>query len=268
MFGIVPRTLWERAQAPDKKNRITLAMRCLLLRGHGRTILVDTGVGHKSSEKFESIYAVDHGHSTLLGSLKRLGVKPADVTDVVLTHFHFDHVGGAVSRDADGGLSLTFPNASHYVQRAHAEWTHESPREEASFLPENIDPLTDSGLLKLLEPDAEPFPNISFVVVDGHTRGQQLPLIADQRGALLFAADLLPTSAHVSPLWIMAYDVEPLETLREKRKILARAAESGWLVVYEHDPVVACSNIEATPSGFRAFNLNASLPDTALRAQP
>lgn len=260
MFGIVPRPLWERRIAPDEKNRIPLAMRCLLLRGHDRTVLVDTGLGHKADDKFESIYAVDHGHSTLLGSLGRLGVAPEAVTDVVLTHLHFDHAGGAVSRGDDGGLRLTFPEADHYVQRTHWAWAHASEREAASFLAENLDPLEASGRLVLLDGEAAPWPGVALHVVDGHTRGQQLVRVGEGEGAVFYAADLVPTAAHVPALWIMAYDVEPLVTLREKHELLGRAASEGWLVVFEHDPMVACARIERTEKGFRPVAALPSLP--------
>ena len=261
MFGVVPRPLWAKRIAPDDRNRIPLAMRCLLLRGRGRTILVDTGLGHKEDAKFEEIYAVDHGHSTLAGSLAALGVGPGDVTDVVLTHLHFDHAGGATERAPDGALRPTFPNAAYHVQRAHWEWAHESVREQASFLADNLDPLEASGQLALSDGEASPFPGVSYVVVDGHTRAQQLVLVEGGEGAapLLFAADLVPTAAHVPLLWVMAYDVEPLQTLREKGRVLARAADGGWTVVFEHDPEVAAARIERTEKGFRAVDARGTL---------
>ena len=261
MFGIVPQPLWERHIQPDEANRIPLAMRCLLLRGHGRTILVDTGLGDKTDAKFDRIYAVDRTH-TLLGSLQALGVDPEDVTDVLLTHLHFDHGGGATKRQPDGSLALTFPNATHYVQQSHWVWSRTSPREGASFLAENLDPLAASGKLHPLNGAQSPFPNIELMIVNGHTRGQQLPLLSDGETTLFYAGDLLPTAAHVPLLWIMAYDVEPLETVREKESILARAAEGGWHVVFEHDPVHAIGRIEATERGYRATDLAPELPTT------
>ena len=259
MFGIIPRPLWERRIAPDARNRIPLAMRCLLLRGHGRTILVDTGLGHKTDAKFDDIYAVDRS-TTLEGSLSVLGVAPDDVTDVLLTHLHFDHAGGVSRRDADGRLELTFPGATHHVQRRHWEWAHTSPREAASFLAENMDPIEAAGRLRLLDPDAEPFPHVSLVIADGHTRGQQLPLVQGDGGAILFAGDLLPTAAHVPLLWVMAYDVEPLATLAEKEATLARAAADGWWVVFEHDTETAAARIERGERGWRAVDRRPGLP--------
>jgi glyoxylase-like metal-dependent hydrolase (beta-lactamase superfamily II) len=260
MFGIVPRPLWERRIAPDERNRIPLAMRCLLLRGHGRTVLVDTGLGHKADAKFEEIYAVDHGHSTLLGSLGALGVAPDDVTDVVLTHLHFDHAGGATTRTASGGLAPTFPEARHYVQRTHWAWAHESPREGASFLEENMAPLEASGRLVLLDGDEAPFPNVALHVVDGHTRGQQLVRVHDGERSLLHAADLVPTAAHVPLLWVMAYDVQPLATIAEKERVLGRAADEGWTLVFEHDPETVSARVERTEKGFAVVDARDRLP--------
>lgn len=254
MFGIVPRPLWARRIPPDDRNRIPLAMRCLLLRGHGRTILVDTGLGHKADAKFEEIYGVDHAHSTLLGSLAALGVAPGDVTDVLLTHLHFDHAGGATRRTPSDTLVLTFPEAAHYIQAAHWAWAHESTREAASFLPENLDPLEASGRLVLLRHAESPFENIALHVVDGHTRGQQLVRVHEGERSLFYAADLVPTAAHVPPLWGMAYDVEPLETIKEKDRLLGRAAEEGWRIVFEHDPEVASATVVETEKGLRVVD--------------
>ena len=262
MFGIVPRPLWARRIPPDDRNRIPLAMRCLLLRGHGRTILVDTGLGHKADAKFEDIYGVDHVHSTLLGSLAALGVVPDDVTDVLLTHLHFDHAGGATTRTPDGDLVLTFPEADHFVQAAHWEWAHQSTREAASFLPETLDPLDASGRLVLLDPDATPFPHIALHVVDGHTQGQQLVRVHEGDRSLFYAADLVPTAAHVPLLWGMAYDVEPLKTIAEKDRLLARAVAEAWRVVFEHDPEVASARIVNTEKGLRAIEEGAGLEAT------
>ena len=260
MFGIVPKPLWERHIPSDDANRIPLAMRCLLLRGHGRTILVDTGLGTKTDAKFERIYAVDRTH-TLEGSLAALDVSAEEVTDVFLTHLHFDHAGGATVRQPDGALGLAFPNARHHVQRAQWEWAHASPREQASFLSENLDPLDDSGQLNLLDAGESPYPNVELVIADGHTRGQQLPLISDGETTLFFAGDLVPTAAHVPLLWVMAYDIAPLDTVAEKESVLARAAQEDWLVVFEHDSAHAVGRIASTDRGFAAVDLADALPD-------
>jgi glyoxylase-like metal-dependent hydrolase (beta-lactamase superfamily II) len=261
MFGIVPKTLWARRIPADDQNRIPLAMRCLLLRGHGRTVLVDDGLGDKYDEKFGRLYDVDRTEHDLLPALDALGVRPEDVTDVVLTHLHFDHCGGSTRRDDDGRLVPTFPNAVYHVQHRHWAWAHESPREGASFLAENLEPLAASGQLQLLDEGASPLPNVELLVVDGHTRGQQLPLVKGAgEGALLYAADLLPTSAHVPLLWIMAYDVAPLETLAEKERLLARAADEGWTVFFEHDPETVTARITRTERGYEAVDRRTALP--------
>ena len=260
MFGIVPKALWARKSPADDRNRIPLAMRCLLLRGHGRTVLIDDGLGDKYDDKFAGIFAVDRSEHDLLPSLAALGVAPEDVTDVVLTHLHFDHCGGSTRRGEDGALTTTFPNATYHVQRRHWAWAHESPREGASFLTENLEPLAASGQLQLLDPGDAPLPGMELLVVDGHTRGQHLPLLLGDGGPLLFAADLVPTAAHVPLLWIMAYDVAPLDTLTEKERILGRAAEEGWTLFFEHDPSTATARVERTDrGGFRAVDLRPGL---------
>ncbi len=255
MFGIVPRPLWSRRVAPDDLGRIPLAMRCLLLRGHGRTILIDTGVGTKADARFRDLYGLeDPPGGSLVAALGALGVDPADVTDVILTHLHFDHGGGATVRGADGALALTFPGADHHVQRRHWAWAHASMREAASFLDENLAPLARSGRLVLADGEASPFHGLSYVVADGHTRAMQLPLISGDDGTLFYAADLVPTAAHVPLLWGMAYDIEPLATIREKERVLARAADEGWWLAFEHDTETALARIARTPKGFEAVD--------------
>ena len=251
MFGIVPKSLWQRQVAPDEENRIELAMRCLLLRGHGRTVLVDCGLGDRYDEKFARIYGLTHDRGVLREALAARGVAPEDVTDVLLTHLHFDHAGGSTTRAADGRLTPAFPNATYHVQARHAAWARASPRERASFLPDHIEPLVEAGVLNALGEEESPLPNVELLVVDGHTRGMQLPLVRGEEGALLFAADLLPTAAHVPLLWIMAYDVAPLDALAEKERLLRRAADEGWAVMFEHDPATALARITAG-RGFEA----------------
>src|SRR5687768_2268595 len=176
MFGIVPKALWQRHAEPDEQNRIALAMRCLLVRGHGRTILVDCGLGDRFDDKFARIYGVEHSADTFVNALAAQGVAPADVTDVLLTHLHFDHAGGSTRLDQDGRLVPAFPNATSHVQRRHWEWAHVSPREQASFLREHMEPLAEHDLLNLLEGGATPLPDVELLIVDGHTRAMQLPL--------------------------------------------------------------------------------------------
>jgi len=250
MFGIIPRPLWERRAIPDERGRIRLAMRCLLLEGEGRVILIDNGLGDKYDSKFADIYAVDQESSELHRSLNAAGFGVGDVTDVILTHLHFDHCGGSTIRRSDGSVAVAFPNARYHVQDAHWKWAHVSPREQASFLAENLEPLAKSGQLVLHDGAGSIFPGIETLVVDGHTRGQQLVRVFDEDTSLLFAADLLPTAAHVPLLWIMAYDVAPLDTMAEKQQWLTKAADEGWMIYFEHDPAVTVCRVERTDRGF------------------
>lgn len=237
MFGIVPKPLWEKRIPADERNRITLAMRCLLLVGNGKVILIDTGIGDKHEAKFADIFGIDHEHSTLEGSLAQLGYAPEDVTDVILTHLHFDHCGGATRRDGDR-IIATFPNATYHVQHEHWEWAMQpNVRERASFLKENFEPLAkdSTARLNLLAGGGEFAEGIELLVVNGHTRAMQVVKVCDEQSTLLFAADLVPTAAHVPLPWVMAYDIEPLRTIQEKERILGEAADKGWLLFFEHD---------------------------------
>ncbi len=254
MFGIVPKPLWERRIPADERNRIPLAMRCLLLKGQGRIILIDNGIGDKLSDKMKDIYGVDFSAYHLSRSLAALGVAPEEVTDVILTHLHFDHCGGS-TRYENGRLVLTFPNARHYVQRVHWEWaTHPNLREKASFLQENILPIQEYGKLVLIDGDTELFPGVHVHVVNGHTRGQQIVRISDDRETLLFMGDLVPTHAHVPLVWIMAYDIEPLVTLEEKQYWLQEALTGQWHLFLEHDPEIEVINVEMGSRGFQVVH--------------
>lgn len=252
MFGVVPKPLWERKIPADERNRIPLAMRCLLLTSADRTILVDVGIGGKFDSKFADIYGVDSTDSTLRDALASAGVQPEDVTDVVLTHLHFDHCGGATSWNGSD-LVPTFPSATYHVQEEHWRWACDpNPRERASFLKENFLPLEVAGQLNRVQGGTVLFEGVEVVVVNGHTRAMQLVKVADGETTLLYAADLVPTAAHVPLPWIMAYDVEPLRTLEEKERILGQAAHEGWILVLEHDPQHAAIRIERDGPSFRA----------------
>ena len=252
MFGIVPKPLWERRIPADDRNRIPLAMRCLLLEGEGRLILIDNGVGRKHDAKFRDIYRIDQETANLHDSLEAAGFGEEEITDVILTHLHFDHCGGTTYR-TEGRLELTFPNAQHYVQRRHWDWARTpNAREAASFLAENLDPLADSGQLKLVEGEGTLFPGIEMITVDGHTEAQQLVKIRDEDRTLVFVADLLPTTAHLRDAWIMAYDVRPLTTLDEKRQFLDQAVHEKWHFFFEHDPDTAVATPRMTGRGVEA----------------
>lgn len=236
MFGVVPRPLWERHIRPDDRNRITLALRCLLLEGDGRVILIDNGIGAKLNEKMADIYAVDHAHSELHRSLDQAGFSAADVTDVVYTHLHFDHCGGGTATGRHGPVPV-FENALHHVQRAHWEWARDpNAREAASYMQENMEPLERIGQLRLMDGPGMLFPGVEAIVVDGHTEAQQLVKISDEERTLVFVSDLLPTSAHLRRAWATSYDVRPLVTLKEKARFLEDAVEGGWHFFFEHDP--------------------------------
>lgn len=249
MFGVVPRPLWERRIRPDSKNRIPLRMRCLLLEGHGRRILIDNGLGDKYDEKFGRIYAVEDEEANLWASLEAAGFAPEDITDVVLTHLHFDHCGGSTTREG-GALRPTFPNATYHVQSTHWEWARNpNPRERASFLDENLAPLAGSAQLNLLDGGGELFPGVELLLVNGHTEAQQLVKISGPEGTLVYVADLIPTTAHLGLPWVMAYDVRPLVTMQEKAALLEEALEEDWNLFFEHDPEVAVASLERTDKG-------------------
>lgn len=251
MFGIVPKTLWNRHIEADDRNRIPLAMRCLLLEGDGRLVLIDDGLGHKYDAKFADIFAVDHEHSTLEDSLAALGFKPSDVTDVVLTHLHFDHCGGSTRRNGDR-LELTFPDAVHHVQATHWDWARRSnAREKASFLDENLEPLAASGQVRTVDGPGEVLPGLEAIVIDGHTRAQQAVRIHDERRSLVYVADLIPTSVHIPPVWCMAYDIEPMKSIAEKDGFLEKAVENRWHIFFEHDANVEVLDLEQTEKGVR-----------------
>lgn len=249
MFGVVPKPLWEKTNPPDEKNRVTLAARALLLRGDGRTVLIDTGNGGKLNEKLRSIYRIEPDGSDLLSSLARFGIAPGDVTDVILTHLHFDHAGGATHL-VDGEAVPTFPRARYYVQEEHWRAAQvPTERDRASFFPDDFIPLKKRGVLEFTAGEAEIIPGVSVRLVHGHTAALQCPLIRDGRTTLFYCADLVPTTSHILLPWIMAYDLRPLVTLEEKRRILAQAAAEDWTLFFEHDPNLAAAHLQRTDKG-------------------
>lgn len=250
MFGVVPKVLWQGENPSDERNRIDMAMRILLLRDSERCILVDTGIGDKDSEKFRSIYAVDHTQWTLKQELARLGLTPDDISDVILTHLHFDHTGGAVELRGSTFVP-SFPRARYYIQKRHWEWALQpSEKDRASFIRDNYVPLHDAGQLELLDGPGELFPGISLETVDGHTFAQQLLRVHDDEHSVFFAADLVPLSAHVSVPWVMAYDLQPLLTLQEKNTLMNTLADRGDILVFGHDPFVPAATIGRGERGF------------------
>lgn len=251
MFGVVPKPVWSNKISVDALNRIDMRLRCLLLRAEDRVILVDTGIGHKEDERFMALYRVDYSRFTLEKALAAHGLGFDDVTDVILTHLHFDHAGGATTRDAEGRITPTFPNATYYVQKANLDWAlHPTERDRASYITHNIHPLIDAGKLQLLNGATEIFPGIHAEVCDGHTTGLQTLRITDNRTTLYYCADLIPTSAHLPLPWVMGYDLRPLVTLEEKRDMLTRAARDRWILFFEHCPIMAAATISLNDKGY------------------
>jgi glyoxylase-like metal-dependent hydrolase (beta-lactamase superfamily II) len=227
-------------------------MRCLLIETGNKLILIDTGMGDKQDARFFGHYDL-HGDVTLLSSIASKGYKPEDVTDVILTHLHFDHVGGAVQFSKDGTrLQPVFPNATYWSNEAHWQWaTHPNPREKASFLKENILPLQESGQLKFIEKGHSPFNSIDFLWVDGHTEQMMLPVIQYQNRNIIYCADLIPSSYHIPIPWIMSYDMRPLQTMQEKEAVLQQALQTETILLFEHDPVYEAAIVTQTDKGIR-----------------
>lgn len=246
MFGIVPKRLWERQNPPDANNLCTWALRCLLIESGDRKILVDCGIGGKQDEKWRSFFE-PHGDDTLEGSLAAAHVSPEEITDVFLTHLHFDHCGGAVKIDGKGKFVPTFPNAVYWSNELHWRWAMQpNDKEKASFLQENFVPLKDAGVLQFLDVqrDLLPWlPGLSVQYVFGHTEAMMTLHIDTSEQYFVYCADLLPSSFHVNMPWVMAYDVRPLVTLEEKAWLLNHAADKNWNLLFEHDPVGGCGTV-------------------------
>lgn len=238
MFGVVPKTLWAKGIKADEHNRIPMTMRCLLIKSTqtGRIYLVDNGAGTKFNEKMTDIYKLDYSTKNLEDSLSRQGFTMGDVTDVIFTHLHFDHCGGTTYYDENQNLAFTFPDAQYHVTKSHWETAiNPNARERASFLAENIDPLKENSKLNLVDENHEYEPGLTTLIMNGHTIGQQLPVLTHGDKTLVFVADLLPTHVHVPLPWVMGYDMYPVQTLQEKERFLKDAAENSWYIFLEHD---------------------------------
>ncbi len=253
MFGTVPKVLWEKTNPPDEKNRIAMEARALLIKSNGRNILIDTGngsdfvakYGEKLGSKFAEMYAVDENGPNLISSLKSHGLNPGDITDVILTHLHFDHAGGATSA-ASGKIAPTFPNARYYLQKSNLE-TAKNPnvREKASYFQANFQPLIDAGVLTYIDGNTKNFlPHISVIVSNGHTQGHQVVHVEDGQKQLFYCGDVIPTSSHIRSAWIMGYDLNPLEIIREKGELLKLSQSKETYFFFEHDPYCDMANVE------------------------
>jgi glyoxylase-like metal-dependent hydrolase (beta-lactamase superfamily II) len=262
MFGVVPKTIWNKSNPADANNLCTWALRCMLVEHGNRLILIDTGIGNKQDSKFFSYYYI-HGDHDLNHSLQLSGFSRSDITDVFLTHLHFDHCGGAIVRE-DEKLIPAFPNAVYWSNSSHWAWaTRPNEREKASFLKENILPIQESGRLKML-PDEDnydenmnrlaqiPFSNgFTIRIVNGHTQSMMLPQVTYKGRTIVFMADLLPSAGHLPIPYVMAYDMFPLTSLKEKKLFLEEAVAGDYILFFEHDPIHECCTLQKTEKGIR-----------------
>lgn len=252
MFGVVPKVLWQKVYPSDENNLCNWSMRCLLVVDGGRKILIDNGIGDKQDENWLKHYYLN-GDTTLESSLEKIGFTPADITDVILTHMHFDHCGGSVKWNKDKtGYELAFPNAKYWTSKQQFDWaTNPNRKEKASFLKENILPIQESGHLELIEKEGEYIPGITFKMYHGHTEGQVIPHIRYNGKIVVFMADLMPSAAHIPMAWIMAYDTKPLQTLEDRERFYAEALDNDYVLFLEHDLYNEACALEDTPKGVK-----------------
>ena len=255
MFGVVPKSLWQRTNPTDENNMCNWSLRCLLIEDGDRLMLVDCGIGDKQTEKFFSYYYL-HGDGDLKMSIEAAGFSMDEITDVFLTHLHFDHCGGGIAREGESGFRPVFKNATYWSNERHWNWaTVPNQREKASFLKENILPIQESGQLKFIERAGNVtenvFGNIDVMFVDGHTDSQQLPIINYKGQKIVFMADLLPSVGHIPLPYVMGYDTRPLITLAEKDEFLQKAVAENYVLFMEHDAVNQCCTLKNTEKGIR-----------------
>ncbi|SJN51824.1 MULTISPECIES: MBL fold metallo-hydrolase [Sphingobacterium] len=251
MFGVVPKSIWHKTNPADSNNMCTWTNRLLLIEDGAKLILVDTGLGDKQSEKFFGHYYI-HGDNSIDKSLAKHGFNREDITDVILTHLHFDHCGGAIARQGDK-LRPSFTNANYWSNAAHWDWAiHPNPREKASFLEENIIPIQESGQLKFIEKESSPFgPNIQIRYAHGHTESMMLPQIQYKNKTILYMADLLPSVGHIPLPYVMSYDIRPLTTMEERNNYWQEIVDREYILFLEHDAVNACCTLQHTEKGIR-----------------
>jgi len=251
MFGVVPKVIWNKLYPADENNLCNWAMRCLLIVDGDRKILIDNGMGNKQDERFLKHYYLN-GEDTLVKSLAKYGFTPDDITDNIITHLHFDHVGGAVKYNKNGDLVPAFKNATYWVSKAQWDWaTNPNRREQASFLEENIFPIQQQGNLKLVEDEGEILPNIEVKLFNGHTDGQIIPHIKYKGKTIVFMGDLLPSTAHIPMPYVMSYDTRPLLTLEDKKRFFAEAVANDYILFFEHDLYNECCTLQETSKGVR-----------------
>jgi len=246
MFGIIPKPLWSKTNPADEQNRVKLATRHLILQSGNRNIIIDTGMGNKWDDKSKNIYNIDLTHAPELNN-----IAAASFTDVLLTHLHFDHTGGSTKIE-NGKLIPTFPNAKYYVQKKNYDWAlNPSNRDKGSYLKNNFEPLMNEGVLHFINGEEQFDDEISFIIVNGHTFYQQLIKISDGENTFLCVCDLLPFASHIPLPYIMGYDLQPLITLNEKKKILQHAVDEDWKLFFYHDPEIAYATLMQTDKGIR-----------------
>ena len=252
MFGVVPKSIWQKTNPADDNNMCSWAMRCLLIQDGKRLILVDNGMGNKQDAKFFGYYFL-HGNDSLDLSLAKHGFNRDDITDVFLTHLHFDHCGGSINYNSDHTkLIPAFKNATYWCNQKHWDWAiNPNPREKASFIKENILPIKENGQLQFLDSTTDFMPKIALYEANGHTEAMMLPLISYKNTTVAFMADLIPSVGHIPLPYVMGYDVRPLNTLKEKEYILKNAAENNWMLFFEHDPTIECCTVMQTEKGIR-----------------
>ena len=253
MFGVVPKTIWNKLNPADENNLCTWAMRCLLVKDGKRLILIDTGCGYKQGHNFFKYYYL-HGEDSLERSLSQHGFSTDDVTDVILTHLHFDHAGGALKYNEDKSkVELTFKNATYWSHKGHWFWaSYPNAREGASFLKENFKPIEETGQLRFISKDLDfGNKNFSFMVVNGHTEGMIIPKIKYDGKTIVYLADLIPSVGHIPLAYVMGYDVRPLDSMKEKDAFLKEALENEYILYFEHDPVNECGTVKQTEKGIR-----------------
>lgn len=249
MFGIIPKPLWDKTNPADDKNRIKLGARCLLLQSDSKKILIETGIGTGWDDKFKKIYDVDQSENDLYQSLGKKGIVPSDITDVILTHLHFDHVGGAIVIENDKSVPA-FPNAKYHVQKEHYDYAlNSSYKDKGSFITNRFVPLAEEGVLNFTNVDQFD-DEISFIKVYGHTIAQQLIKLSDGIQTYLYTADLVPFYSQIPVVYLMSYDIQPLITIEEKKIYLSMAVDEDWKLIFGHDPNIAMATVQKTDKGF------------------